>query len=75
MASIAGGKKNAWKLYIILLVLAYIPFLGLLLSNSAEPRIAGIPLVWFYSMVWVLFVFTLIVIVYFIDRKVGGIIE
>ncbi len=60
--------------YFVILLLAYIPVLGLVYVNNIKSQILGLPLVWFYSIIWVLFVFVLLVIVYLIDRKSGGII-
>ncbi|HIQ03906.1 MAG TPA: hypothetical protein EYH40_05780 [Desulfurococcales archaeon] len=68
-------SRGFWKICIVLLILAYIPIIGLPLFNSEKPYLAGLPLVWFYSVVWVILVFILLLLVYFIDRRIGGIFE
>ena len=69
-----GCSRGFWKIYVVLLVLACAPIVGLPLFNSVEPCFAGFPLVWFYSLVWVILVFVLLLIVYFIDKRLGGVV-
>ena len=69
-----GHGKGFWKIYIVVLALACAPIIGLPLFNSMEPSFAGFPLVWFYSLVWVILVFVLLLIVYFIDKRLGGVV-
>ncbi|MEL9999751.1 MAG: DUF3311 domain-containing protein [Desulfurococcaceae archaeon] len=55
--------------YAIILVLAYIPLLGLPFSNRVEPEILGMPLLWFYCLAWFLEIFALMVVAYYVDKK------
>ncbi len=58
-------------IFILILGLNYIPLVFLPLVNGISGNIGGFPIVWIYMIIWVLYSFTMLVITYLIDRKLG----
>lgn len=57
------------KKALALLILGYLPGLLLPLLSSSDIMIGGVPIVWFYYIGWVLYLFVLLIIAYTIDRR------
>ncbi len=57
------------KKALFLLILGYLPGLLLPFVSSSDLRINGVPIVWFYYVGWVLYLFVLLVLAYIIDRR------
>ncbi len=55
----------------IILAISYSLFIGVLYLNNVRISIFGVPLLWVYMALWVLIVFTLLVILYIIDKRRG----
>jgi len=64
-----SSKKPA--AFILILGLNYFPIIFLPIINEVGGNIGGFPIVWVYMIIWVLFSFTLLVIAYFIDKRLG----
>ncbi len=54
--------------FAIILIVAYIPILGLLASNKVEPKISGIPFLWVYCTLWSIATFILLCLTYIVDK-------
>ncbi len=53
-------------------LIAFIPFLYIILLpliNRVNPKILGIPLLWFITFIWVVFVSICILVLWFLEEK------
>lgn len=58
-------------IFILILELNYLPIVFLPILNRIGGNIGGFPIVWVYMITWVLYSFTMLVITYLIDKKLG----
>ncbi len=64
----SGGTLKT-KIFILIIVLNYIPLLFLPIVNNMRGSIGGLPILWIYMILWVLFSFSMLVIAYVVDRR------
>lgn len=64
---VSSGIKKL--LFITLILLAYIPVFFIDAVNKSNVFIGSIPAIWVYMILWTLYTFMLLVIAYYIDRK------
>jgi len=64
-------KLTKTTIFTIILGLNYFPLVFLPSINRISGNIGGLPIVWVYMILWVLYSFILLVVAYSIDRRFG----
>ena len=61
----AGGQRRAWNWWHLLFVIQFVAMLWPPFYNRAEPALIGMPLFYWYQLLWVIIGAILTAIVYF----------